>query len=138
MKDFVFLLLMLVFFLSCNREKRTANLITGGEYKYWLVSKDANTNWNPERFYYFDKNGKWLVFTKYIDGSFEKYDGGDIILNETWNLINDSIINIGGKAYSIEVINEDKFIFSDKLNGRGRMLETVSIDLIPPDYHRMQ
>ena len=67
MRDFVFLLLIVVLFFSCSREKRVTDLITDGEYKYWLVSKGNNLNWELESFYYLDKNGKWLVFTKYLD-----------------------------------------------------------------------
>ena len=122
---------------ACTHKQTTESLITNDNYKYWLVVRDTNEKSKAENFYYFDKNGKWLVFQRgSTKTNFRKLDRGDVYFIETWKLIDDSTIDIGTRPYRIEKITTDEFIFS--LDGYKRKLITIPDSVIPSHYQKMQ
>lgn len=134
-----FFALVLLILNACNQKRTTESLITNDNYRYWSVSKDTTEKSKAENYYYFDKNGKWLVFQKRFNKSnFDKLDRGDIYFIETWRLINDSTIEIGTRLYHIVKITDDEFIFLSKESGFKRRLIAVPENIIPAHFQRMQ
>lgn len=131
------IILLTYLFSSCTKQKNSEDLITNGEYKYWLV-EDSNSKRKSQRFYYFDKEGRWKVFYKYVTGEFAEYDGGDIVLMETWELISDSAVNIGGKIYNIKKLTNKEFIFADPKGDYTKKLVLPSDSLIPKEFLKLQ
>lgn len=132
MNRFLFFLLILFLFFSCKEKKE--NLIAGSEYKYWLCLSN-DTKIKSQIFYYFDRAGKWLVFVKDIDGKFNKFNGGDVYFIETWNLINDSVIDIGSEKYKIEILNSNQLILQNN-NKKYLRLVSASYIMIPSQYNK--
>jgi len=133
------LVLLIVALNSCNQKKTTESLITNGYYKYWLVVRDTSEKSKAQNFYYFDKNGKWLVFQRgFSKKTFNKLDRGDVYFIETWKLINDSSVDIGTRSYHIGNITEDEFVFLFKEDGYNRKLVTAPDSMIPLHYQKIQ
>jgi len=125
--------------IACNQKKTIESLITDGNYKYWLAERDTTEKSKAEKIYYFDKNGKWLVFQRgYVKAKFNKLDRGDVYFIETWKLINDTTVDIGTKPYYIEKITDDEFIFLFKDDGYKRRLITAPDSIIPVQFQKMQ
>jgi hypothetical protein len=133
------LVLLVIALPSCNQKKPTESLITNGYYKYWLVVRDTSEKSKAQNLYYFDKNGKWLVFQRgFSKKIFSKLDRGDVYFIETWKLINESTVEIGTRPYHIEKITENEFVFLFKKDGYKRKLIAAPDSIIPLQYRKMQ
>jgi len=130
--------LILTFFVFsivfCNGINRNKKLIAGDSYKYWLVLSDDNKS-TTKVFYYFDRDGKWIVFKKSFDNSFYKYDGGDVQLIESWNLISDTVVYIGNAPCSITELNDSVFAYKNNIYGMKTMVR-VPEGMVPSSYQK--
>lgn len=106
MKKSIYIFAFFIIQFSCtNRQEDKLIMLAGKDYKYWLV-EDSHPY--IKTIYYFNRNSKWLIYEKYKEGVFKKYDGGDVFFIEKWHL-SEKGVNIGGKDYRI--LNLTKFNF---------------------------
>lgn len=70
--------------------------IAGRNHRYWLKKSHVTKS---QVYYYFDRQGQWYVYARaYKASALTKYDGGDIMLNESkLNLL----IRTEGKAKDV-------------------------------------
>ena len=88
--------------------------IAGRNHRYWLKKSHATKS---QVYYYFDNQGRWYVYVRAYKASvLTKYDGGDIMLNEKWSLINDTTINIGGMEYCIRECNDTLLVIKNSMS----------------------
>ncbi|MET3982149.1 hypothetical protein ABIB62_004756 [Mucilaginibacter sp. UYP25] len=110
------LILVILFCGSCNTNISTKQkLIAGSDYKLWQEIKDTTRHKGSSiTYWYFDKKGKSRLYIKYKNASkIVRLDLGDIVLNEYWNLAEGGKVDIGGKIYKIDVLNDTCFSFRD-------------------------
>ena len=139
MRSNALVILLVTLLASCAEKKDTFDLITNGNYKYWLVVKNPSEKSKAQNFYYFDKNGKWLVFQRgYSKKNFYKLDRGDVYFIETWKLLDDSTVDIGTRPYHIDKITESEFINIDRTENYRQKLISAPDSLIPEKYRRLQ
>lgn len=101
---------VLIILLTCcisacsNRSKSTADIICGGNFRYWYSSYDSSM------YHYFDINGRKEQF--YIDkfGKFEEFKMPDVIISTTWKPLNDSTIFLSRKKYPVKIIDDETMI----------------------------
>jgi hypothetical protein len=112
--------------------------LTDDKYKYWIVKYDNRKTPYLTILYYFDVNGKRLVFHKDLV-KFEQYDAGDVVLDETWSFINNSI-KINYSEIKIEKITDKEFIFRYLDDERNCLSYLVAApdNMIPAEYRKMQ
>ena len=124
MKKILFLLSILLFFLSCtSKRNKTIHYITDDSYKYWEnVNVDTVFKYNEDStqkimgtwktVFYFDNKGTCLVFRKTPDGRFLSHPRSCLPEKKlTWTLKNDSLIifNNSSETAIIE-LNDSIFI----------------------------
>jgi hypothetical protein len=106
MKKEIYIYVLLTTLFSCsNTQENKLTKLAGIDHKYWLIEEEhpyVNT------IYYFNRKGKWLIYEKYLNGPFQKYDGGDVFFIEKWHL-SEQGINIGGRDYKILNLTDFKF-----------------------------
>lgn len=56
--------------------------------------------------------GNWEIYRRLPDGEIVAAESDDVILLKKWKYISDTSINIGGRAYKIENLNQQEFIYS--------------------------
>ena len=99
--------------LSCKKNNIEMT-IAGRNHRYWLKKSHAEKS---QVYYYFDRQGRWYVYVRAYQASvLTKYDGGDIMLNEKWSLINDTTINIGGMEYGIRECNDTLMVIKSSMS----------------------
>jgi hypothetical protein len=108
-----FIALIVVFFLiSCDHGKRDKEMLFGNSFKYWNVVK-------KNRLYDKDKS---VVFPFYVyklssnhelklyqtsKGKLVEYDYGDLVIEDQWSIVNDSIFSFSGNEYKIKKLTAD-------------------------------
>src|ERR1700754_3254406 len=104
----VMLLTMFVFILiSCKNNSLKKEISLSANNKLWQVDRPKENLRGVFTYYKFGKNGEWLVYRRNKNSKvFERPNMGDIELIETWKLINDSTINVGGLNYKILILND--------------------------------
>ena len=135
-----FLATLVLFFLnSCKERSDPIGILTNRGYKYWLVAENRYEGGKTKYFYYFDMNKKYLVFFKsYRTGNFDKYDSGDVVYPDEWELINDTIIRLDMNLYFINSINKNEIILTGPCDGSLTRLISAPDSLIPKEYQKMQ
>jgi hypothetical protein len=137
----VFILFILLFPFSCKKEINTEKLVyDGGKgFKYWLIESNTISDSGIHFFVYFDKNGKWLSFYINPIGKFvENKSPDDVIMNNKWSLLNDSVIMLGGRPFKLIKITEDTMvIYNDRLKEKS-VYVVAPENLIPEVYRKLQ
>jgi hypothetical protein len=108
--------------------------IHNNNYKFWQVLDSSHKT--SKTLYYFDKNGKWLVFNHYANNEFRIYNGGDVFLNNKWQLINDSTFN-NGIDNRILSLSDTLFEFVNSTSGRT-ILKAYPDSLVPIAFRKIQ
>ena len=119
--------------VSCQK-KKTEKLITGSNYKYWLLKK-TNSRSNLRRIFYFDINGNFLVFFVDSNMGFYQIKQNDLEYNNKWEYINPETITINEGSINIILLNDSIFVYSDRL-GKDTLI-TAPNSLIPLKYRRI-
>ena len=89
--------------MSCTN-KTNGDILCGGNYKYWSVD---DPGFRYTTYYYFDKNNKWILYRSDGHGKLIKVTARDEIWDDKWELINDSVLMLGGGwEYKINEIND--------------------------------
>lgn len=132
--QYFFPLLFLVGVISSCNGKKSMVLIHNNDYKYWQVIDSSHKT--SKTLYYFDKNGKWLVFNYFANNEFRIYKGGDVFLNHEWKLINDSTFN-NGIDNRILSLSDTLFEFINSTSGRTK-LKAYPDSLVPIAFRKIQ
>ena len=127
-------LVFLIGILSSCNGKKSSVFIHSNNYKFWQVLDSSHKT--SKTIYYFDKNGKWLVFNQYANSEFQVYNGGDIILYTKWHLINDSTFN-NGIDNKILSLSDTLFEFVNSASGRTT-LKAYPDSLVPIAFRKIQ
>ncbi len=130
MNKSISLLLLFIVMTSCKR--RIDIILCNNNYKYWKV-KDKR--FRGQLYYYFDNSGKWLVFERYANGEFSKYDGGDVFLTETWS-IKDEGIDIGNALFKIRYLSQDSISMYIDPNKKPLIITSSDTFYIPKAYDK--
>lgn len=132
-RDFkIYLFSVLMILISCTKEP--ADILTGGNYRYWK-RKINNGLHQPAYYYcYFDIRGRYTVF-HYYGKQFRKMKFYDDIPNEYWSIENDSLLNFGYGKYKICNISDEQIILN--MNGALDTLIAVEEKDIPKKYRKL-
>ena len=130
---FIIILALNMLFVSCNSDI-SQEILTNGNYKYWLIKKKGYKG-KSQFITYFDKNGKSLLFIKYYNGKFERYDSGDIQLINKWHRKDDKHIIWGGKDFEILKNTVDLLILKSNVIDT---LVSAPANLIPLEFKKIQ
>jgi len=124
---FLFLIIPALIF-SCQ-SRSNQDILTGGNYKYWMFK---NYGGKGKVFEYFDKTGKCLRFVKIFNGDFEKYSWADEITSNYWNMPKYKLINWRGNNFNIAELTDSIFVV-----GRDTLIAAPD-SLIPVNYRKLQ
>jgi hypothetical protein len=124
-------LIIAAFILSCHSNSKQ-DILTGGNYKYWLITNAAGKD---KQIAYFDKNGKCLPFVESLNGGFEKYDGRGVKLPSYWNMPKYNLFNWGVENYKIIKLTDSVFIVE---HGTIDTLIPAPDALIPINFRKLQ
>lgn len=101
---------------SCyNQKDEQEKLISNNNYKYWNEIKSPTDNCSPIIGYCFNSDGHYCKFYYFNN---KRYDYGttDIVVDRTWQYLNDSSFYLNGKESRILVLNNDSFVFQKRNN----------------------
>jgi len=132
--NYLLVTILIILQSSCMENKSREDLLAGDNYKYWLYSNSDKRSMT-KFIYYFDRTGKWIVFSRSVNGEIFKYKASDLLLIPSWSFINDSIVEIGGAHYSIIDLNDSIFKYVDK-NQTVQSLLHVPDSLMPINFRK--
>jgi hypothetical protein len=110
-KNSVFIVLVFMGF-SCANTPPTGNTALSAGNKLWRLEEKRSGVFT---YYRFEPNGRWLVYRRSKSSKmYERVDMGDIQLIESWKIVDDSAINIGGKDYKIISLNDTSLSYANR------------------------
>ena len=114
MKKIVYIVLAVIFIISCSKGRDVKQLIAGDSCQYWY--KPTPDSLGKTKYYvYLDLRGKRVFLEeRYFDKKCYLYDGGDVYYKQSWSLINDSIIMWGDKERKLSIISDSVIALEDK------------------------
>jgi len=134
-----YLIVLLVIFSACNRQKTVEELIVGEKgYKYWVR---VNDNQADSIFYvdYFDRNEKWTVFLIEAGELIKHELPDDVIRTERWRMKSDSTLLVGESSIiNILRITKDSLIRYNHSRDKIYIFTTLPDSLIPENYRKFQ
>ena len=97
------MMIVLAFFMSCeNKAPRIEDVICGGNFRYWYKQGV------PNRYHYFDVNGRKENFCVSRSGEFMEILMPDFEMSTTWKPLNDStIIMYHDIEYHVKIIDKE-------------------------------
>jgi hypothetical protein len=111
------LIASLLIFVACSRKSGgTHDLLVGDGRKAWLIARDsAYSQRDPgivlDVFYRFDTSGLVIAVIRYGDGSLDSlFDTGDLVIDNSWHLLSDSVLKFHGRDRKLTTINNDRVI----------------------------
>jgi len=108
--------------MSCTN-KTNGDMLCGGNYKYWSFKYYPDSRHTT--YYYFDKNNKWVWYEGDGHGKLTKVTTYDQLFYDKWELINDSVLMLGGGwKYKINDINDS--VLSLSLDTIRRVLRAAT------------
>jgi hypothetical protein len=128
----VFLAALCGLILSCQA-KTPEDILTGGNYKYWLITNAIGSSKVME---YFDKTGKCLRFVKVLNGELENYPWGHEQPPQYWNMPKYNLLHWGGGNFKMLKMTNSLFIVS-----AGSYTDTLvpaPLSLIPVSFRKLQ
>ncbi|SNU03691.1 hypothetical protein SAMN06298211_10377 [Prevotellaceae bacterium MN60] len=122
MKKIVYIVLAVIFIISCSKGRDVKQLIAGDSCQYWYVLT-PDSEGKTKYYYYFNRSGKWIALEEsYRDQKIRLPEMDDVICEPTWMLRNDTVISMGGLDRSLEIVNDtfliittDKYHWTDTL-----------------------
>jgi hypothetical protein len=129
MNQYILLVLSLITLNSC---KSRSDTICDSNYKYWKLT---DKRFRGQIYYYFDNNGKWLVFERHANGEFSKYDGGDVFLIEKWS-VKDKGIVIGNDLFKIKYFSKDSISMYNDPYKQPLIITSSDTFYIPKIYNK--
>ena len=93
---------LLLIFISCRNSSNSTKL-TGKTKRFWDVS------YSPGYCYEFSRNGscRYYYYARTEGKAVRKlFPFDDVIVSNSWNFVNDSIIDINGYKYSYKFVND--------------------------------
>lgn len=112
MKKIVYIVLAVIFIISCSKGRDVKQLIAGDSCQYWYVLT-PDSEGKTKFFYYFNRSGKWIALEEsYRDKKIRLPEMDDVICEPTWMLRNDTVISMGGLDRSLEIINDTFLIIT--------------------------
>jgi hypothetical protein len=104
--------------LDNKKSNKNIHFLTNDSLKYWnivysekLYNKDKSLIY-PYYFYSFDVDNNYCYF--YKRGKKRVRDiGGDVITENNWDFINDSLIKLNGCIYKVKLLTQDTFKYED-------------------------
>jgi hypothetical protein len=113
-KSTVFIVLVLMGF-SCANKQPSGNAALSAGNKLWQLERLEDKRSGIFTYYRFEPNGRWLVYRRSKSSKmYERVDMGDIQLIESWKIVDDSVINIGGKDYKIISLNDTSLSYENR------------------------
>lgn len=126
-------LLVIAILVSCNKQSeksRIEDILASNDFKYWIVVPKTSEESVLIRIIYFDRDHFSLALfystkmNKILEPEFD-----DVFYDPYWEVVNDSIVNIGGLNYKINVLTKDSMLLVSNSNIIN--LHSVPMDLIP-------
>lgn len=111
--------------LSCQ-ERKIADYIDDGDYKFWYKQ-----NGTCIEFYFFDSNGYWTMFEKYMFSSLSEFFS-DEMLTDKWELHGDSILQFNNIEHKIVLVSDTMLIIEK--NAVSDTLRAAPKDAIPEKF----
>jgi len=106
MKQIVYISLFLLGVMSCSKGYDRVKLIAGDSCQYWYYAHfdpDVKTKF----YFYFDRKGKlYSIEERYADKKFYLHEIDDVETIPTWSLVNDSVIEMGGLNWKLNIVND--------------------------------
>jgi len=120
-KTSLFFICSFLFYTCVNKNEREINL-TGSGAKQWFVKKRYGVIFeHPKEMYIFYSNGK-CEFYSIWDGQKINAPFGDVEVEKTWEIKQDSLITILSDDYKIINLKEDFFEIAQFKNFRDSIL----------------
>jgi hypothetical protein len=118
-------LLFLLSFYACSQNKYNEALV-GKNGLFWDVIQSGDRRFNTPRYsYFFDINGVCIYYTymKYPNMPVKrvKFDYGDVVYPNTWQLISDTL-QIQGFKHKIVSFTQDKIILIESNTSKDTLM----------------
>ena len=114
MRKIVYIVLAVIFIISCSKGRDVKQLIAGDSCQYWFWPT-ADSQVKTKFYIYFDQKGRmFLLEERHLNKKIALYDGEDVAYYPTWSLNNDSIITWFGRDRKLTVISDTFIITKDK------------------------
>jgi hypothetical protein len=126
--NYILMMIILGFFMSCeNKAPRIEDVICGRSFRYWYKQGV------PNRYHYFDVNGRKENFCVSRSGNFMEILMLDFEMSTTWKPINDStIIMYYDIEYHVKIINKETIVLND-----DTLHVLKDYKYIPKDYQKL-
>ncbi len=107
--NYILMMIVLAFFMSCeNKAPRIEDVICGGNFRYWYKQGV------PNRYHYFDVNGRKENFCVSRSGEFMEILMPDFEMSTTWKPLNDStIIMYHDIEYHVKIIDKETIMLDN-------------------------
>ena len=99
--------------LSCQNKHLNRVLILSSGNKLWQLDEPKKNLHGSFTYYRFEENGKWVIYIKNREDKLHRNEIDDIVLMESWKLIGDSVINVGGYNYQLKKLNDTILNYCD-------------------------